>query len=77
MKTISIFDLLVVVVKLLPFINSVFFLSLGETDSSQLSPHPSAGLFVARQALSCLLSLDGSAHILSLLSVDAVNAVLR
>ncbi|XP_024150464.1 small subunit processome component 20 homolog [Oryzias melastigma] len=36
-----------------------------------------AGLFVARQALSCLLSLDGSAHILSLLSVDAVNAVLR
>uniref|UniRef100_A0A3B3E1E9 UTP20 small subunit processome component n=1 Tax=Oryzias melastigma TaxID=30732 RepID=A0A3B3E1E9_ORYME len=38
---------------------------------------PHLGLFVARQALSCLLSLDGSAHILSLLSVDAVNAVLK
>uniref|UniRef100_A0A3P9K9E8 UTP20 small subunit processome component n=1 Tax=Oryzias latipes TaxID=8090 RepID=A0A3P9K9E8_ORYLA len=39
--------------------------------------YPLLGLFVARQALSCLLSLDGSAHILSLLGVDAVNSVLK
>ncbi|XP_032444903.1 small subunit processome component 20 homolog isoform X2 [Xiphophorus hellerii] len=36
-----------------------------------------AALFVARQALSCLLSLDSSAHLLSLLSVDKVHSVLR
>ncbi|KAM4523536.1 small subunit processome component 20 homolog [Fundulus diaphanus] len=36
-----------------------------------------AALFVARQALSCLLSLDSSAQLLSLVSVDKVYAVLR
>ncbi|XP_043964664.1 small subunit processome component 20 homolog [Gambusia affinis] len=36
-----------------------------------------AALFVARQALSCLLSLDSSAQLLSLLSVDKVHSVLR
>ncbi|MEQ2271894.1 hypothetical protein XENORESO_010799, partial [Xenotaenia resolanae] len=36
-----------------------------------------AALFVARQALSCLLSLDCSAQLLSLVSVDKVYSVLR
>ncbi|XP_027875747.1 small subunit processome component 20 homolog isoform X1 [Xiphophorus couchianus] len=36
-----------------------------------------AALFVATQALSCLLSLDSSAQLLSLLSVDKVHSVLR
>ncbi|KAM9334967.1 small subunit processome component 20 homolog [Symphorus nematophorus] len=36
-----------------------------------------AGLFVARQALSCLLTLDGSAELLSLLAVDKINSILR
>ncbi|XP_044041482.1 small subunit processome component 20 homolog isoform X2 [Siniperca chuatsi] len=36
-----------------------------------------AGLFVARQALSCLLTLDGSAQLLSLLTVDKINSILR
>ncbi|KAM4711892.1 small subunit processome component 20 homolog isoform 2-T2 [Anableps anableps] len=36
-----------------------------------------AVLFVARQALSCLLSLDSSAQLLSLVSVDKVHSVLR
>uniref|UniRef100_A0A3P9PDG0 UTP20 small subunit processome component n=1 Tax=Poecilia reticulata TaxID=8081 RepID=A0A3P9PDG0_POERE len=38
-----------------------------------LLPH----LFVARQALSCLLSLDSSAELLSVLPVDKVHSVLR
>lgn len=38
---------------------------------------PPAGLFVARQALSCLLTLDGSAELLSLLTVDKINSILR
>ncbi|GAA6228191.1 small subunit processome component 20 homolog isoform X2 [Lates japonicus] len=36
-----------------------------------------AGLFVARQALSCLLSLDGSAELLSLVTVDKITSILR
>ncbi|XP_047194452.1 small subunit processome component 20 homolog isoform X2 [Hippoglossus stenolepis] len=36
-----------------------------------------AGLFVARQALSCLLSLDGSAQLLSLVTVDKVTSIFR
>uniref|UniRef100_H3CN87 UTP20 small subunit processome component n=1 Tax=Tetraodon nigroviridis TaxID=99883 RepID=H3CN87_TETNG len=36
-----------------------------------------AGLYVARQALSCLLTLDSSAEPLSLITVDQINAVLR
>ncbi|XP_041637012.1 small subunit processome component 20 homolog [Cheilinus undulatus] len=36
-----------------------------------------AGLFVARQALSCLLTLDSSAQLLSLLTVDKINSILR
>ncbi|XP_008399503.1 small subunit processome component 20 homolog isoform X2 [Poecilia reticulata] len=36
-----------------------------------------AALFVARQALSCLLSLDSSAELLSVLPVDKVHSVLR
>ncbi|XP_035476215.2 small subunit processome component 20 homolog [Scophthalmus maximus] len=36
-----------------------------------------AGLFVARQALSCLLSLDGSAQLLSLVTVDKITSILR
>ncbi|XP_074482513.1 small subunit processome component 20 homolog isoform X2 [Sebastes fasciatus] len=36
-----------------------------------------AGLFVARQALSCLLSLDGSAQLLSLVTVDKINSILQ
>ncbi|KAA8580001.1 hypothetical protein FQN60_005536 [Etheostoma spectabile] len=36
-----------------------------------------AGLFVARQALSCLLTLDGSAQLLSLVTVDKINSILR
>nr|XP_015811633.2 small subunit processome component 20 homolog isoform X1 [Nothobranchius furzeri] len=36
-----------------------------------------AALFVARQALSCLFSLDSSSHLLSLVSVDKINSVLQ
>ncbi|XP_007577486.1 small subunit processome component 20 homolog [Poecilia formosa] len=36
-----------------------------------------AAVFVARQALSCLLSLDSSAQLLSVLPVDKVHSVLR
>ncbi|XP_026183080.1 small subunit processome component 20 homolog [Mastacembelus armatus] len=36
-----------------------------------------AGLFIARQALSCLLSLDGSAQLLSLVTVDKITSLLR
>ncbi|XP_075932289.1 small subunit processome component 20 homolog [Anarhichas minor] len=36
-----------------------------------------AGLFVARQALSCLLTLDGSAQLLSLVTVDKINSILQ
>uniref|UniRef100_A0A3B5AP45 UTP20 small subunit processome component n=1 Tax=Stegastes partitus TaxID=144197 RepID=A0A3B5AP45_9TELE len=36
-----------------------------------------AALFVARQALSCLLSLDSSAQLLSLVTVDKVNSILQ
>uniref|UniRef100_A0A8C4I8P8 Small subunit processome component 20 homolog n=1 Tax=Dicentrarchus labrax TaxID=13489 RepID=A0A8C4I8P8_DICLA len=39
--------------------------------------HPAAGLFVGRQALSCLLTLDGSTELLSLITVDKINAILR
>ncbi|XP_068162452.1 small subunit processome component 20 homolog [Antennarius striatus] len=36
-----------------------------------------AGLYVARQALSCLLTLDGSADLLSMIPVDKINSILR
>lgn len=36
-----------------------------------------AGLFVARQTLSCLLTVDNSANVLSMVSVDTVTSVLR
>ncbi|XP_034382098.1 small subunit processome component 20 homolog isoform X2 [Cyclopterus lumpus] len=36
-----------------------------------------AGLFVAGQALSCLLTLDGSAQLLSLVTVDKINSILQ
>ncbi|CAK6949748.1 small subunit processome component 20 homolog [Scomber scombrus] len=36
-----------------------------------------AGLFVATQALSCLLNLDGSAQLLSLVPVDNISSILR
>ncbi|KAM6895649.1 small subunit processome component 20 homolog [Xenentodon cancila] len=36
-----------------------------------------AALFVARQALSCLLSLDGSGQLLLLVPVDKVNSILK
>uniref|UniRef100_A0A4W6DX43 UTP20 small subunit processome component n=1 Tax=Lates calcarifer TaxID=8187 RepID=A0A4W6DX43_LATCA len=39
--------------------------------------HLLSGLFVARQALSCLLSLDGSAELLSLVTVDKITSILR
>lgn len=51
--------------------------SLFYTDPSLLSPLCPAGLLVARQALSCLLSLDGSAQTLSLVTVDKVTSMLR
>lgn len=38
---------------------------------------PPAGLFVARQALSCLLTLDGSAELFPLVTVDKINSILR
>uniref|UniRef100_A0A3P8W978 UTP20 small subunit processome component n=1 Tax=Cynoglossus semilaevis TaxID=244447 RepID=A0A3P8W978_CYNSE len=38
---------------------------------------PHLALFVARQALSCLLSLDGSAQLLSLVTVDKVTSILK
>ncbi|KAK7901998.1 hypothetical protein WMY93_018767 [Mugilogobius chulae] len=36
-----------------------------------------AGLFVARQALSCLLTLDNSANVLSLISMDKITSALQ
>ncbi|XP_075867628.1 small subunit processome component 20 homolog [Nelusetta ayraudi] len=36
-----------------------------------------AGLFVTSQALSCLLTLDSSADLLSLIAADKINAILR
>ncbi|XP_056281018.1 small subunit processome component 20 homolog isoform X2 [Pseudoliparis swirei] len=36
-----------------------------------------AGLFVAAQAMSCLLTLDGSAQLLSLVTVDKINSILQ
>uniref|UniRef100_A0A3Q1ECN8 UTP20 small subunit processome component n=1 Tax=Acanthochromis polyacanthus TaxID=80966 RepID=A0A3Q1ECN8_9TELE len=36
-----------------------------------------AALFVARQALSCLLSLDSSAELLSLVTVEKINSILQ
>ncbi|KAG7496109.1 small subunit processome component 20-like [Solea senegalensis] len=36
-----------------------------------------AGLFVARQALSCLLCLDGTAQLLSLVTVDKITSILK
>ncbi|KAM8908719.1 small subunit processome component 20 homolog isoform 2-T2 [Spinachia spinachia] len=47
---------------------------LCEIDAERLGK---AGLFVARQALSCLLTLDGSAELLSLFTVDKINSILR
>ncbi|KAG7215928.1 hypothetical protein INR49_031524 [Caranx melampygus] len=47
---------------------------LSEIDTEKLGK---AGLFVARQALSCLLSLDSSAQLLSLFSVDKITSILR
>ncbi|XP_037315787.2 small subunit processome component 20 homolog isoform X2 [Pungitius pungitius] len=47
---------------------------LCEIDAERLGK---AGLFVARQALSCLLTLDGSAQLLSLFTVDKINSILR
>ncbi|XP_067437955.1 small subunit processome component 20 homolog [Thunnus thynnus] len=47
---------------------------LCEIESEKLGK---AGLFVATQALSCLLTLDGSAQLLSLVTVDKVTSVLR
>ncbi|XP_076008545.1 small subunit processome component 20 homolog [Genypterus blacodes] len=47
---------------------------LCEIETGNLSK---AGLFVAGQALSCLLTLDGSAQLLSLVTVDKVITILR
>ncbi|KAK0145461.1 Small subunit processome component 20 [Merluccius polli] len=47
---------------------------LGQIEMEKLGK---AGLFVARQALSCLLTLDSSAHLLSLVPVDKVVATLQ
>ncbi|KAI3366882.1 hypothetical protein L3Q82_009528 [Scortum barcoo] len=47
---------------------------LSEIEADKLGK---AGLFLARQALSCLLSLDGSAQLLSLLTVDKINSILQ
>ncbi|KAK2883206.1 small subunit processome component 20 homolog [Channa argus] len=47
---------------------------LCEIESEKLGK---AGLFVARQALSCLLSLDDSAELLSLVTVDKITSILR
>lgn len=43
----------------------------------QISLTPPAGLFVTSQALSCLLTLDSSADLLSLIAADKINAILR
>ncbi|XP_056223520.1 small subunit processome component 20 homolog [Seriola aureovittata] len=47
---------------------------LCEIDTEKLGK---AGLFVARQALSCLLSLDGSAQLLSLFPVEKITSIIR
>ncbi|XP_034530006.1 small subunit processome component 20 homolog [Notolabrus celidotus] len=47
---------------------------LSDIESEKLAK---AGLFVASQALSCLLTLDGSAQPLLLLTVDKINSMLR
>ncbi|XP_061839511.2 small subunit processome component 20 homolog [Nerophis lumbriciformis] len=47
---------------------------LNEIKSEKLGK---AGLFVATQALSCLLTLDSSAQLLSLVPVDKITSILR
>ncbi|XP_072311103.1 small subunit processome component 20 homolog [Eucyclogobius newberryi] len=45
-----------------------------QIDSEKLGK---AGLFVARQALSCLLTVDNSANVLSCISVDKITSILQ
>uniref|UniRef100_A0A3P8T3I9 UTP20 small subunit processome component n=1 Tax=Amphiprion percula TaxID=161767 RepID=A0A3P8T3I9_AMPPE len=56
---------------LLPHLRSFVYLRL-----TLVSLLPAA-LFVARQALSCLLSLDSSAELLSLVTVEKINSILQ
>ncbi|XP_040885804.1 small subunit processome component 20 homolog [Toxotes jaculatrix] len=57
-----------------PAVSALLNHLLGEIEKEKLGK---AGLFVARQALSCLLSLDGSVQLLSLVPVDKITSVLR
>ncbi|XP_034018840.1 small subunit processome component 20 homolog isoform X2 [Thalassophryne amazonica] len=58
----------------LPTVTSFLNRLLCEIETEKLGK---AGLFVARQAISCLLSLDVSAQLLPLVAVDKVTAVLQ
>ncbi|XP_047431848.1 small subunit processome component 20 homolog isoform X2 [Mugil cephalus] len=57
-----------------PAVTSLLIHLLCEIETEKLGK---AALFVARQALSCLLSLDSSAQLLSLVTVDKVSSILR
>ncbi|CAJ1054380.1 small subunit processome component 20 homolog [Xyrichtys novacula] len=59
---------------IIPAVDALLNHLLSEIESEKLEK---AGLFVVRQALSCLLTLDSSAQPLSLLTVDKVNSILR
>lgn len=58
----------------IPLVTALLNHLLKEIESEKLGK---AGLFVARQALSCLLTLNSSANVLSLVTVDKVTAILR
>nr|XP_061809338.1 small subunit processome component 20 homolog [Nerophis lumbriciformis] len=58
----------------IPIVTSFFNHLLCEIEKEKLGK---AGLFVATQALSCLLTLDGSAQLYSLVPVDKIINVLR
>ncbi|XP_028278623.1 small subunit processome component 20 homolog [Parambassis ranga] len=57
-----------------PAVTSLLNHLLCEIENEKLGK---AALFVATQALSCLLSLDSSAQLILLVTVDKINAILR
>ncbi|KAJ0012510.1 hypothetical protein NQD34_016844 [Periophthalmus magnuspinnatus] len=58
----------------LPPVTALLNHLLNQIDSDKLGK---AGLFVASQALSCLLTVDNSASVLSLISVDKITSILQ
>ncbi|XP_011611808.2 small subunit processome component 20 homolog [Takifugu rubripes] len=61
-------------IAVVPAVTALLNQLLCEIEAGKLAK---AGLYVARQALSCLLTFDHSAESLSLITVDQINSVLR